>query len=214
MSNCSFKVIVMSNKKFSRNKEEKIELIYETFFNLVLKKGYHKISTNHIAKTAKISIGTIYKYFPKGKEDIMRKYFETSMEEILNINDLIVINDDNIRSFLNRFIMDLYKNHEKKVGYNLALRSAIQADKQLLEAHKNKIELTFKEIAQHLRKKNNNFRQIPEEKLIEIFIFLYNLINAIIYHHLAIMKLFESSDRLVVYLSNLVAFSLDYLSKS
>ncbi|MBN1801970.1 MAG: TetR/AcrR family transcriptional regulator [Candidatus Lokiarchaeota archaeon] len=204
----------MSNKKFSRNKEEKIELIYETFFNLVLKKGYHKISTNHIAKTAKISIGTIYKYFPKGKEDIMRKYFETSMEEILNINDLIVINDDNIRSFLNRFIMDLYKNHEKKVGYNLALRSAIQADKQLLEAHKNKIELTFKEIAQHLRKKNNNFRQIPEEKLIEIFIFLYNLINAIIYHHLAIMKLFESSDRLVVYLSNLVAFSLDYLSKS
>lgn len=214
MSNCSFNIFIMSNKKFSRNKQEKINRIYDTFFKLILKQGYHKTSTNHVAKSAKISIGTIYKYFPKGKEDIIRKYFEESMETFLSSHDLKNINDENIRDFLNHFVLDLFKNHEKNKGYNLAFRSAIQSDKILLNAHKEKVFIFFEDTAQKLRKTNKNFNQIPEDKLVETFIFIYNLINAILYHHLSIMELFDRDDKLIEYLSNLVVFSLKYLLKN
>jgi AcrR family transcriptional regulator len=203
----------MSNKKYVRNKEEKIDLIYDTFFNLVLKHGYHKTSTNHVAKSAKISIGTIYKYFPGGKEDIMRKYFEESMSTMLNRDDLLKIDNDNIRDFLHHFIFDLFNNHKENTGYNLAFRSAIQSDKALLEAHKEKVINLFKDLAYELRRKNENFRKIPEEKLIEIFILIFNLVNAIIYHHLSVMKFFDTDDELVEYLTSLVAFSLNYSVK-
>ncbi len=204
----------MSSKKFSRNKQEKINLIYDTFFNLILKQGYDKISTNHVAKSAKISIGTIYKYFPKGKEDIMRNYFEESMETFLDNQDLININDENIRDYLNHFVLDLFKNHKENKGYNQAFISAIQSDMLLHKAHKEKIFTIFKDRAQKLRKTNKNFNEIPEERLIEVFIFIYNLINAILYHHLSVMELFDTDDKLIEYLSNLVVFSLKYLIQS
>ena len=204
----------MSKKKYVRNKEEKIELIYDTFFNLVLKHGYHKTSTNHVAKSAKISIGTIYKYFPGGKEDIMRKYFEESMSTMVNRDDLLKIDNNNIRDFLHHFIFELFNNHKENIGYNLAFRSAIQSDKALLEAHRKKIFNLFKDLAYELRRKNENFRKIPEEQLIEIFILIFNLVNAIIYHHLSVMKFFDTDDELVEYLTSLVAFSLNYSVKS
>ena len=214
MSNYSFTIFIMSNKKFSRNKQQKIDLIYKTFFNLIIKRGYHKTSTNHVAKSAKISIGTIYKYFPKGKEDIIRKYFEESMKDFFDRIDLININNENIREFLNHFILELFKNHIENKGYIIAFRSAIQSDKKLLDSQKERVFIFFKDTAQKLRKANENFKQIPEKRLVEIFIFSYNLINAILYHHLSIMELFDMDDKLVDYLSNLLIFSLRYLLKN
>lgn len=214
MSNYSFNITIMSSKKFSRNKQEKINQIYGTFFKLILKQGYHKTSTNHVAKSAKISIGTIYKYFPKGKEDIIRKYFEESMETFLDSQNLSNMNEENIRDFLNHFVLDLFKNHEENKGYNLAFRSAIQSDKILHDAHKEKIFNIFKDKVQKLRKTNEKFKQVSEKRLVDVFIFLYNLVNAILYHHLSVMELFDTDDKFVEYLSNLVAFSLKYYLKT
>ena len=204
----------MSKKKFSRNKQEKIALIYKTFFNLILKQGYHKTSTNHLAKSAKISIGTIYKYFPKGKEDIVRKYFEESMETMLDREDLNKVNDVNMREFLRHFVSDLFKNHKENKGYNLAFRSAIQSDKTLHEAHKQKIYDLFKIRAQNLREINESFNIIPEESLIDVFVFAFNLINAVIFHHLSVMKLFDTDNELIEYLLNLLIYSLKYILKT
>lgn len=201
-------------KKFSRNKQEKIELIYDTFFTLIKRQGYHKTSTNHIAKSAKISIGTIYKYFPAGKLDIMRRYFNDTMENVLDVNALANVDENNIQDFLNNFIVELYNNHKEKVGYNIAFRSVIQSDKKLLNAYKKRLFESFKEISQILRKKNLIFEQFPEETLIQIFLFLYNLINALIYHHLSVMELFDTDKGLTDYLKNLTAFSLQYLNKT
>lgn len=203
----------MTTKKFSRNKQEKIDLIYNTFFNLVLKRGYHKTSTNHVAKSAKISIGTIYKYFPKGKQDIMRKYFEKTMDKVFNVNDLFNMDENNLRDFLKDFILELYNNHKENKGYNLAFRSVIQSDKMLLNAHKEKLFEFFQDTAQVLREKNVIFKQYPEERLIEMFIFLYNLVNALIYHHLSIMELFDTDKKFIDYVYNLTTFSLQYLNK-
>ena len=208
MSNYSFIVTAMSTKKFNRNKQEKIDLIYNTFFNLILEKGYHKTSTNHVAKSAKISIGTIYKYFPNGKEDIIRKYFEESMETVVDKEELLNIDNNNISNFINQFIKVLYKFHKEKKGYNLAFRSVVHSDETLRTRHKEKIFTFFKELAQELRKQNENFNIIPEKRLIEIFVLLYNLVNAILFHHLSVMKFFNTDEELIDFLSKLVLSSL------
>ncbi len=211
MNKVIFDQIMDSKKKFVRNKQEKIDLIYDTFFKLVLKQGYHKTSTNHIAESAEISIGTIYKYFPQGKEDIIRKYFEESMETFFESHDLSKMADDNIRDFLNHFLLDLFKNHKENVGYNLAFRSAIQSDKTLSDAHKEKIFYFFDDLVRKLRKLNDNLKQFSKKRLVDIFVFMYNLVNAILYHHLSVMEFFDTDDEFIDYLSNLAAFSLEYL---
>ena len=201
------------NKKFSRNKQEKISLIYDTFFKLILKYGYHKTSTNHIAKSAKISIGTIYNYFPKGKENILKNYFEESMEDFLESQNLNELKGENIKNFFDHFVQDLLRNHEENRGYHLAFRSAIQSDKKLQEAHNEKVHMFFKEKVQELRKTNEQLQRFPEKKLVNSFVFLYNLMNAILYHHLSVMKLFDTKEEFVEYLSDIVAFSLEYYLK-
>ena len=84
MSNYSV-TITMSEKKFSRNKQAKIEKIYDAFFRLVSERGYGKTSTNHVAEEAGVSIGTVYRYFPDGKDDILLNYFENAKDVIFFI---------------------------------------------------------------------------------------------------------------------------------
>jgi AcrR family transcriptional regulator len=203
-----------SKKKFKRNKQEKIDLIYDTFFKLVLKQGYHKTSTNHIAESAEISVGTIYNYFPQGKEDIIRKYFEESMTTFFVSHDLSEMADDNIRDFLDDFLLDLFRNHKGNLGYHLAFRSAVQSDKALSEAQKEKVFYFFNDLVRKLRKRNDNFKQFPERRLVNVFVFMYNLVNAILHHHLSIMEFFDTDDEFIDYLSNLTAFSLEYYLKT
>ena len=214
MNKVIFDHIMVSKKKFVRNKQEKIDLIYDTFFKLVLKQGYHKTSTNHIAESAEISIGTIYNYFPQGKEDIIRKYFEESMVAFFESHDLSKMANDNIRDFLNHFLLDLFENHKKNLGYNLAFHSVLQSDKTLSDAHKEKIIYFFDDLVRKLRKLNDNFKQFSKKRLVDTFVFMYNLVNAIIYHHLSVMEFFDTDDEFIEYLSNLTAFSLEFYLKT
>jgi AcrR family transcriptional regulator len=61
--------------KFRRNKEEKINEILDATVKLSQEKGPNNFSINDIPKVANISIGTVYRYFPRGKDDILRHIF-------------------------------------------------------------------------------------------------------------------------------------------
>ncbi len=200
-------------KKITRDKREKINIIYDTFFDLIITNGYDKISTNHVAKTAQISIGTIYRYFPNGKSDIIAKYFENSKQIVFDIEDFMKIGDNNLYEVFERFIAKFLKNFQNTLGYRLAFRNAILSDKALLEAHRTRIFIFCKEIAENLRTSSNLFKPIPEDRIIKRFVFIYNIIEANIHHHLLVMKMFENDDELIKYLSNLAIFSLEYLGR-
>jgi AcrR family transcriptional regulator len=70
-------------KKRVRDKDQKINKILRTSLKLLITKGYNKITTNHIAEKAGVAIGTLYKYFPDGKSDILKGIFKMSIEERL-----------------------------------------------------------------------------------------------------------------------------------
>lgn len=58
-------------KKFSRDKESKIRAIIDATIELINEKGPAGFSVNDIPDRAGLSIGTVYRYFPRGKDDII-----------------------------------------------------------------------------------------------------------------------------------------------
>jgi len=86
VSNPSWIVMGMSEKKFTRDKEAKIEVIIETMIDIVREKGLHQASVRDIPERADVSIGTVYRYFPKGKVDIFFEIMRRNMRSITDLN--------------------------------------------------------------------------------------------------------------------------------
>jgi len=204
----------MSIKKKARNKEATIKKIYEIFFKLVLEEGFHKASTNKIAKEAKISIGTLYHHFPEGKKGIIRKYFENSVETSFNLEEFKKFNMSNIASVFRQFALNVLRNHKENKAYNIAFRSAILSDESLAQAHKERVVEISTGIVKELQETSEFFKSREKKRLIRSFVFIYNIINAIIYHHIVFMDLFQNDEDLIDYVSNLLAFTIKYLQKT
>ena len=199
--------------KFTRNKQEKIESIYKTFFDLVLEMGYAKTSTNKVAEVADISIGTIYRYFPDGKKDIIRKYFENSVETSFELGEFEKFDMSNIASVFRGFVSNVLRNHKENKAYHIAFRSAILSDESLAQAHKERVLEISTRFANKLQEVSGFFKPIATSRLIRSFVFVYNIVNAIIYHHIVFMDLFEKDEDLIDYVSNLLAFTIKYRQK-
>jgi len=199
--------------KFKRNKREKIEGIYRAFFDLVLEKGYAKTSTNKIAEVAEVSIGTIYRYFPEGKKDIIRKYFENSVKTTFELGEFEKFNLSNIASVFKGFVLNVLRNHKENKAYYIAFRSAILSNDSLAQAHKERVIETSTRLVNKLREKSEFFKSREKVRLIRGFVFIYNIVNAIIYQHIVFMDLFEKDEDLIDYISNLLAFTISYLQK-
>ena len=199
--------------KFKRNKSEKIESIYKAFFNLVLEKGYGKTSTNRVAEAAEVRIGTLYRYFPEGKADIIRKYFETSVETTFELGEFEKFDMSNIASVFSGFVTNVLKNHKENKAYYIAFRSAILSDEGLMQAHKERVVKISTDLVNKLRETSEFFKSREKARLIRGFAFIYNIVNALIYHHIVFMDLFEKDEDLIDYVSNLLAFTIGFLQK-
>jgi AcrR family transcriptional regulator len=73
--------------KFTRNKEQKINEILDSVLILSRTKGANNFSINEIPEIADVSIGTVYRYFPRGKEDILRHILLRNIENIKKIHE-------------------------------------------------------------------------------------------------------------------------------
>ena len=197
---------MVKTKKFTRNPEEKKERIYKAFFDLVIKNGYDKTSTNHIAEAANIGIGTVYRHFPNGKSDIILKYFENSKDIVFNIKDFEKLKEVNFVNTFERFIRSNLENQKKNPGYRIAFRQSIMSDKELKEKYKTKIAEINTEIVKELRSASEFLRSAPEDQLIKAFNFIHNFLEANIHYHLFVMKMFDDDEKFIKFLSNLMGF--------
>lgn len=204
----------MSIKKKVRNKEETIKKIYEAFFKLVLEEGFHKASTNKIAKEAGISIGTLYHHFPEGKKEIIRKYFDKSVEITFDIEEFKKFNMSDITNIFRGFVLNVLRNHRENKAYNIAFRSAILSDINLSKSHKERVIEISTTLAVNLQESSDFFKSIDKKRLIRTFTLVYNIVNAMVYHHIVFMDLFQKDEDFIDYLSNLLTFTIKYLQEN
>ncbi|MHA1907979.1 MAG: TetR/AcrR family transcriptional regulator [Candidatus Thorarchaeota archaeon] len=73
-------------KKFTRDKDTKIETIITSMTEIIREKGLHQASVRDVPERADLSIGTVYRYFPKGKVDIVREMMRRNIQATLDLD--------------------------------------------------------------------------------------------------------------------------------
>ena len=199
-------IIHMSKeKKFTRDKQQKIDLIVNTAYDLIIEKGYNKLSTNHIADRAKIGIGTVYRNFPNGKADIMREIVIRNRSNIVNLELFNNIRVSYLPKSVYQTMLNFIKFHRENIKFHSAFEQAFLSNKELFHDFKSLVEEMLIKLAKKL-KQNIIFENISERDLKDKFFLLFNVIESIILRHILIVPLFETDEQFGRYLTDLVLF--------
>jgi AcrR family transcriptional regulator len=209
MSNAHLLINMEQEKKFVRDKEEKIKIIYDTFLFLLKERGYNNLSTNHIAEIAPISLGTIYRYFPEGKAAVAMEYFARIKDQIINEEFFLQAKDKNFPELFKSIISKYLEVYRENFKAFLAYEQAMLSNEELFKNYKKSVYDFVEETVKKLRNEYFLFRNIPEKRFIESFIFIYNLIEAIIRRHLVIFPMFQNDDDLISFLLEIILSSID-----
>ena len=200
MSDAHLLYNMQQEKKFVRNKEEKIKIIYETFIDLIKKKGYSNLSTNHIAEISPISLGTIYRYFPEGKAAIAKGYFEDIKDQIINDEFFLQAKNKNLPELFKSLITRHLKVYRENFKAFLAYEQAMLSNTELFKNYEKSVYDFAEETVNKLRNEVLLFRNIPKKQFIKGFIFVYNLIEAIVRRYLVIFPMFQNDEELISFL--------------
>ncbi|MFX1516937.1 MAG: TetR/AcrR family transcriptional regulator [Promethearchaeota archaeon] len=191
-------------KKFSRNKQEKLDSIYNTFYELLNLKSYDKITTNLIAEMSDVSIGTIYRYFPDGKPSIVKGTLEYTADKIFDIDDFSSMNESNLPEMLEHIIRKHLRVHRENFQYHLAVNQAILSNKELFTDYGDNLSQLFENIAKEIHESNVFFQNVSIDSLIFTLLMVFNTLEAFIHRHLFITPIFLTDEELVHFLTKML----------
>ena len=181
-------------KRFTRDREQKIQSIYEAFQELVNKAGYDSLTTRKVAKKAKISVGTVYNYFPEGKTSIASGLYEKNLLETIDIKNFIGYTREGLRDQITRHL----RLHIEDLELYRAFDLAIYTNKDLFDGIKKKRDELLME---QLGGKTQRLDQI---------LLVYTTVDSIIHKHLFVEPLFVSEDDLIDYLVLIAESSIGF----
>lgn len=189
-------------KKFTRNKQQKIDLIVNVAQDLIREKGYDKLSTNHIADKAKIGIGTIYRNFPNGKVDIMREIVIRDSSIIINLDLFNDRGESDLPKAISKIVSNFIDFHHQNKQFDLALERALQVDNEFLQEFIQHVEEVLTEVTK-IMKQRFPLNKLTENKLKKRLFLAYNVVESIIRRHILLTPLFDNDEELGVYLTDL-----------
>ena len=112
------KTAIDDKMTIEHNDEVKIISIQDATRMLIGAKGYEKVTIQDIANSANVSVGQIYKYFPDGKFDILKKIGYQYTEELLMIKQPEKIDFNDFPGYMRTIIKNLqqfYKDNSPMV---------------------------------------------------------------------------------------------------
>jgi AcrR family transcriptional regulator len=176
-------------KRYTRNTEQKKELIFNAFTELANEVGYERITTRNIAKKAGISIGTVYHHFKEGKVAIAAGLFERNLSRQM----------ENLQTdFRTQITRHLELHKEYKELYR-AFDQAIYAREDI-----------FKEIKE--KRDDAIFEALEGTEIsFEAFSRINGTLEAIVHRHLFIEPMFETDGELIEYLVAILETSYYYV---
>ena len=123
----------MTFKKYERDKEAKIQRIIHSAKILVEEKSYSTVSIRDIAKKANVSIGLIYKYFPKGKFEILKELSSKHMNEEFMMNQPEKVDFADFPSYIREINKNMLELHRKNTKLIKAFTVAALMEDEVLE---------------------------------------------------------------------------------
>lgn len=116
-------VIILGGDLMKKEKKSSKEKIIETAARLFKIQGYHATGLNQITKESGAPKGSLYYYFPEGKEQLASAAVDSTSLSIANrIREGLKVSDDPIQA-IQKFINDLadeFENSDNKQGLPVA----------------------------------------------------------------------------------------------
>jgi AcrR family transcriptional regulator len=194
-------------KKFTRDKEAKIEEIIETMIDIAREKGLHQASVRDIPSRADVSIGTVYRYFPRGKVDIL---FEIMRRNMRSITDLDLPDTLDYAGFLKVWSSIIEQAIEVRRS-NLFVRELVTP--QLNEGQEAFQEITkiaskfYNDLAQRF-KKVSKLRGCSEAEIFRKIALLFHIHDRVINTHIR-FPVFSGDSELEDYLLRIVEVTFE-----
>ncbi|MFX1311539.1 MAG: TetR/AcrR family transcriptional regulator [Promethearchaeota archaeon] len=177
--------MLSNRKRYARDREERITQIVNIAQEIIENEGYDNLSMNLLHKLTKIPIGTLYKDFPDGKEDILLeilKSFKDEFEEKYTKFD-----DESLRSFF-FYSLDIGRKRRKFL-IALQIETLLNPDRFLVKARKfvSDIDLNlFKNVVEYICGYS-----LETEKILDILA----VWKAIIRQHVIFRNLYGSDEK-------------------
>ena len=190
------------------NKELSIKKIVKATEEVIEKKGYRDSKIKDISEKADVSIGLIYKYFPKGKPEIVIEVMKRSpifrgISAISEdrMNQMLSLPPEAFVKAVRRVFIAIIETHRKQAKFGPAVERAMQASKELYaelyELSNNNMDL-IPVISRILNKFN-----YPEEKLEQRSELFIHTVDSLIHRHTFYGEIVDTDEELAEYLTEL-----------
>ena len=199
-------------KKFTRDKDAKIEQIIDTMIDIVREKGIHRASVRDIPERADASIGTVYRYFPKGKVDI---FFEIMRRNMRSITDLDLPETLDYAGFL-RVWLSIIEHAIEVRRSNLFVQELVSP--QLSKGQETVQEITriaskfYNDLAQRFTEVSQ-LKGCSEAEMFRKIALLFHILDRVINTHIK-FPVFSNDAELGDYLLRLVEVSFETCHKT
>jgi AcrR family transcriptional regulator len=194
-------------KKFSRDKESKIRAIIDATIELINEKGPAGFSVNEIPGKAGLSIGTVYRYFPRGKDDIIAELLRNNVAGFVKLVENSTKDATSIEEAWTKII-------EAYVGLK---REYLSIDAFLVEAAPRDSEL-FNELApvvmdfyrtlNRILGRFHSFGGLPEEQIIRRLGLSFSMMRTAVRGQ-SVFPVFAGDEELLGYLLRVVQAAFD-----
>ena len=185
-------------KKFRRDKESKIQSIVTATTELIEEKGYARFSVDDIPERAGLSIGTVYRYFPNGKSDILKMIIKRNNMILLEMIEPEDHTGEKFYDFWKRVIASYLKGHREGSFSFTAMRYTLDDDSQFKEILRPIVSEFFENLVSY----STNFSEVsrlPKNEIYQRIAIVFGIIGMLVKSHVE-RPLFKSDDSLIEYL--------------
>ncbi len=194
-------------RKFKRDKESKIESVISAWNELISERGYAGFSINDVPERAGVSIGTIYRYFPKGKVDILREAMKRNVTLFMDVLNLDTIDESEFAGLWREVIRRYIEIRREDLLFGTALRETSVVSPELTRDATPIVVGFYGRFAERFQR-FSFFKNWPQEKLMLRIHTAFSLMGMIREMHLR-RPLFESDEELVQYLLSIVLLTFE-----
>ncbi|HVN97366.1 MAG TPA: TetR/AcrR family transcriptional regulator [Syntrophorhabdaceae bacterium] len=166
--------------------------ILDAAFNLFCTNGFHRTTTNEIARQAGVSIGSLYSYF-KDKEMILLEILDRYHEQFVLLRErsmsMLNIGSLDEKKWLRGLIQGIIAIHENSKEFNRELRALYYSNADVAKVINEQNNETIKEVKKYLRRWNKKLKSSEVDTVAIIALdFIAALVDRIVFGDNSIKK--------------------------
>ncbi|MGY5881579.1 MAG: TetR/AcrR family transcriptional regulator [Candidatus Thorarchaeota archaeon] len=197
------------SRKFRRDKISKVNSIVQTTAALIIERGYSGFSVDEIPDRANLSIGTVYRYFPKGKSDILLEILNRTAKTLLELITQEKISEGTFHEFWDNIIMAVLRGHREGAFILTETDIGFLSNPPFPEI----VEAVYSDFLQKLAGQTRGietFTSLTKGEFVSKFRIAFRIVSMLVRYHVKTPE-FKTDESLVKYLTKvcLLTYEMD-----